>query len=386
MKFEETMLSGYIDGELSAEELAVVERRLVESPADRALLQSLTELHHKLSAMPEEIFGSDPVVNVRQRITAIRLDEAAELTSPSKSVSGSSIAPAARSQTTRPAANPNQANTSGSGRWWIFASLAATLLLSVGIVGLRKLSPQIASTTSSNKTETSAAGNGSNGSSRAAELADTEQSEVAEAESVPAATMATKMKPMDTSPDAELLIFSFEADDSVASPDRLVASDADFDVFKSVTLEVPEGQTEEALRWIEESLYEVKPANRQLPKLDPGQAVAIRVAGSPQQLAGLIQSVKSWSRDSNRAEPDSGPSMSMQLAGEPEASAASDGYVASESNAARSIGDASAAKLMQAPPVLEKGNSFNRSSMQLGSEVHQAVDAGEVWIVIRPRK
>ena len=53
MKFEETMLSGYIDGELTDEERGVVERRLIESPKDRELLKSLTELHQKLIAMPE---------------------------------------------------------------------------------------------------------------------------------------------------------------------------------------------------------------------------------------------------------------------------------------------------------------------------------------------
>lgn len=73
MKFDETMISGYIDDELTDEERAVVERRLAESPKDRELLKTLSDLHQKLSAMPEEIFQQDPVAGVRQRIAAQRL-------------------------------------------------------------------------------------------------------------------------------------------------------------------------------------------------------------------------------------------------------------------------------------------------------------------------
>jgi hypothetical protein len=189
-----------------------------------------------------------------------------------------------------------------------------------------------------------------------------------------------------------MLLFSFATDDSEAR-DRLATSDSVFDPSRSVMLEVSAGRTEEALRWIEESLYDAGPTNRHLPKLVPGQAIAIRVEGSPQQLAGLIQSVRSWSRDANQPGQNPEPSISTMLAVESETPTASDGYVAGAADPNRTMsqtqsqtmGEASSARMMKSSSADEIGELLNRSTLQLGVEVPNAVDAGEVWILIRPQ-
>jgi anti-sigma factor RsiW len=68
MKFDQSMLSAYLDGELTPEEEAVVQKQLATSPADRELLASLSSLQTQLSGLPTEAFRSDPVAEVRRRI------------------------------------------------------------------------------------------------------------------------------------------------------------------------------------------------------------------------------------------------------------------------------------------------------------------------------
>ncbi|XZE52086.1 anti-sigma factor family protein [Planctomycetaceae bacterium SH139] len=79
MKYEESMLSGFIDGELSPAEEQVVQRQLAASPKDRQLLESLSRLHAQLRAAPPEVFSSDPVAAVRSRIAQGDPDSAAQV-------------------------------------------------------------------------------------------------------------------------------------------------------------------------------------------------------------------------------------------------------------------------------------------------------------------
>lgn len=79
MKYEESMLSGFIDGELSPAEEQVVQRQLAASPKDRQLLESLSKLHAQLRAAPAEVFSSDPVTAVRSRIAQGDPDSAAQV-------------------------------------------------------------------------------------------------------------------------------------------------------------------------------------------------------------------------------------------------------------------------------------------------------------------
>ncbi len=79
MKYEESMLSGFIDGELSPAEEQVVQRQLAASPKDRQLFESLSKLHAQLRAAPPEVFSSDPVAAVRSRIALGDPDSAAQV-------------------------------------------------------------------------------------------------------------------------------------------------------------------------------------------------------------------------------------------------------------------------------------------------------------------
>lgn len=142
MKFEESMLSGYIDGELNDEERAVVERRLAESSKDRELLRVLTDLHHKLSSMPNEIFRSDPVEGVRQRIAAERLTSSASgdissglgkaVASDNDQVEHRGKFDGSESVDSATRSKNNFDASPGRGLWLSLLALAATLLLVVG--------------------------------------------------------------------------------------------------------------------------------------------------------------------------------------------------------------------------------------------------------------
>jgi hypothetical protein len=68
MKFEESMLSGFLDDELTSEEQVFLKRHLDANPKDRQTLESMAKLRAMLSQLPEESFQTDPVVGVRKRI------------------------------------------------------------------------------------------------------------------------------------------------------------------------------------------------------------------------------------------------------------------------------------------------------------------------------
>lgn len=68
MKFDEAMLSGYLDGELNDEEVRVVQKQLAEDRQSRETLEALRSLRTQLLALPAEVFSADPVAAVRKRI------------------------------------------------------------------------------------------------------------------------------------------------------------------------------------------------------------------------------------------------------------------------------------------------------------------------------
>lgn len=68
MKFEESMLSGFLDNELTAEEQVFLKRHLDTNPKDRQTLEAMAKLRAMLRQLPEESFQVDPVKGVRQRI------------------------------------------------------------------------------------------------------------------------------------------------------------------------------------------------------------------------------------------------------------------------------------------------------------------------------
>lgn len=114
--FDSSMLSGYLDGELDADEVALVERVLNEHPERMRELEALRHLQRSLATLPTPQTTVDPVAAVRTRIEQRR--------------------PAAAMETPR--------------RWWLqitpFA-LAACLLLGVGwmMVGSKWEPAQLAS-------------------------------------------------------------------------------------------------------------------------------------------------------------------------------------------------------------------------------------------------
>jgi len=68
--FDSSLLSGYLDGELDAEERAEVEQVLEADPSRRAELEALCRLQQSLQGLPTPQPTVDPVAAVRQRIAA----------------------------------------------------------------------------------------------------------------------------------------------------------------------------------------------------------------------------------------------------------------------------------------------------------------------------
>ena len=56
---QDEMLSAYLDGELTAEEQAEVERRLAEEPESRQLLEELRAMSGAIQAMPRHKLGEE---------------------------------------------------------------------------------------------------------------------------------------------------------------------------------------------------------------------------------------------------------------------------------------------------------------------------------------
>ena len=106
--FDDELLSAYVDGELTGEELAQVERRLADDPQSRQLVEELRALSTEVQSLPRQTVGEDLRATVMQRAERAMLlgTEEQQATLPSE--------------------------TSFSGRWkWAVMALAATLLMSL---------------------------------------------------------------------------------------------------------------------------------------------------------------------------------------------------------------------------------------------------------------
>ncbi|OHB78255.1 MAG: hypothetical protein A2W31_04615 [Planctomycetes bacterium RBG_16_64_10] len=74
---QDELLSAYLDGELSADERRLVERRLAESPADRRLVEELSTLSRSLQSMPRYELSArfrDDVLRRAERAMLTRRD------------------------------------------------------------------------------------------------------------------------------------------------------------------------------------------------------------------------------------------------------------------------------------------------------------------------
>lgn len=140
MKFDESLLTAYLDGELSEEERAVVERQLAQNAAHRETLRQLTRVHQQLAALPAESFATDVVAGVRRRIAAGHgtSQRVASASSPATDQDASAAAEGEAA-----ADRPIPRDRSDVGRplsWhlWIPLALAAGLLAVVGFFLLRR--------------------------------------------------------------------------------------------------------------------------------------------------------------------------------------------------------------------------------------------------------
>jgi hypothetical protein len=465
MKFDESMLSGYIDGELSAEELQVVERQLETSPADRALLERLTLLHRQLRALPEEIFSTDPVDQVRARLDAQRRAELqVEQIDPFLATGDP---PATKRQTRQ---------------WLLLLTLAASVLLITGLWQWQPVAPlatNLSSTSEPMRESPSvnmqldapgprdrqdvggqdvggqdvggrgvggqASGETANGAA-APEALLMQPSVEMQSAAAPVREMASgKMlaldssigsldgvtpTPSDTSMSQPTLFFRFDAGDDSQPADAapLETAEASFDMGRAIVIEVPEGFTDDALRmlgdWMRDSagdgstdaalaaaetkvappetadpttrasvardvdfaapetnarlLAELDAALQQ--KLSSGNtdSVAVRVRASPQRLAGLIQSMQGWSR---QTDPSVSAVPEMRLGelvqGRDDASQPDD-QVALRFQPNRSLD-----RLGGQRPGWS-ANPDGSGLKAVGQQAAASVRDGEIWIVIQP--
>ena len=107
-KFDDELLSAYVDGELTGEQLAQVERRLADDPQAQKLVDELRALGTEIQSLPRQTVGEDLRATIMQRAERAMLlgTEEQQATLPSE--------------------------TSFSGRWkWAVMALAATLLMSL---------------------------------------------------------------------------------------------------------------------------------------------------------------------------------------------------------------------------------------------------------------
>ncbi|MGI9428999.1 MAG: anti-sigma factor family protein, partial [Bythopirellula sp.] len=65
--FDDELLSAYVDGELTGEQLALVEQRLADDPSARQLVDELRALSHELQALPQQTLGDDLTATIMQR-------------------------------------------------------------------------------------------------------------------------------------------------------------------------------------------------------------------------------------------------------------------------------------------------------------------------------
>lgn len=143
MKFDESLLTAYLDGELTDEELALVERQLAQNPAHRETLRELAQLQQQLAALPAESFSTDVVAEVRRRIaagpavTSRALQDEPHAAGPD---APDAVEPgAAKDARWTPARNPVRSEGGSLGwRLWVPLALAAGLLAVVGLTLLRQ--------------------------------------------------------------------------------------------------------------------------------------------------------------------------------------------------------------------------------------------------------
>jgi len=112
---ENELLSAYLDGELTADEQAEVQRLLVESPAAGQLLDDLRALSSTLQALPQQKLGEDLTEQV------LRIAEREILTQP---VQPSKSAPVARRPIFRRLLNPRALS-------WSTVAVAVAVLLTI---------------------------------------------------------------------------------------------------------------------------------------------------------------------------------------------------------------------------------------------------------------
>lgn len=141
MKFDESLLTAYLDGELSEEELAVVERQLAQSAAHRETLRELTRMQQQLAALPAESFSTDVVAEVRRRIAAEHPAgprAAQENRQATDHGAGAAGKPGADAEASTTSGGRFDAGAPLAWRLWVPLALAAGLLIMVGFVLLRR--------------------------------------------------------------------------------------------------------------------------------------------------------------------------------------------------------------------------------------------------------
>jgi len=65
--FDDELLSAYVDGELTSEQLALVEQRLAADPHAAQLVEELRAMSRELQALPAEVVGEDLRATIAQR-------------------------------------------------------------------------------------------------------------------------------------------------------------------------------------------------------------------------------------------------------------------------------------------------------------------------------
>jgi len=123
-RFSDELISAFLDGELTADEQALVEDRLVDNATDRQVFKELRALRKTLRSLPRHELGKDLSESVLRRAERAMLVESADL--PAKPEDATAPTSAAEAPPTVPLEGGNW-----RGVLWAAAAVAAVVLLMV---------------------------------------------------------------------------------------------------------------------------------------------------------------------------------------------------------------------------------------------------------------
>jgi hypothetical protein len=438
MKFEESMLSGYLDNELTPEERVFVERHLESNPRDRETLSALSCIKERLSSLPQESFGASPVTAIRKRIAqqlaAPNVDGIHGADSTHSSAHPALLANATPSSLTaaKPALPnaqvPSHATKHHARTLWGSLALAAMVLIVVGYMAsppFRNVvvtSRDDAPSSMGKRAKTSDLNESSH--SPDIDSADRPQSRLADPAGYsadPAGFSAALPDPHPVADDARggqqdrlleppaaamaapgvepanqpsrFLVYRAETGEwSVAS--EPTSNPADF-LERSLVIDMPVKRVAGIIDWVADQLHSDRaPAASYQAALGVApETLAIYVETDSSRAASLVQSLIEISKpslDTITSPLTDSIAVAGSAGGQPAAGLAASKIVSSETNEinATQIGtESTTAAPAQYGTEAAHLNLHRRAgspSIILGAEINQAVEQGKLWIIIRP--